>query len=142
MMDESILGSLANKFLQGLNGRDATGLARLYTEDGVMYNPDGVVAHGREEIEKGLEPWFRAFPDFSMEFPTVLISGNHLVLEFDFNGTQTGAMESPTGEIPPTGRPVNLKGVMIFRVSPEGLVEEDRTYMDMASFLTQLGLMD
>ena len=141
-MEESILGGLANKFLQGLNAHDAEGLAQLYTEDGVMFNPDGVIARGREEIAKGIEPLFRAFPDFSMEFPTVLISGNHLVLEFDFNGTQTGSMESPTGEIPPTGKPVNMKGVMIFRVSPEGLVEEDRTYMDMAGFMTQLGLME
>jgi hypothetical protein len=31
---------------------------------------------------------------------------------------------------------------MIFRVSPEGLIEEDRTYYDTADFMKQLGLME
>jgi len=56
-------------------------------------------------------------------------------------GTNTGPMMSPEGEIPPTGKKVEFKAVWIGRISPEGLIEEDRTYYDTADFMRQLGLL-
>jgi ketosteroid isomerase-like protein len=55
-------------------------------------------------------------------------------------GTNTGPLVSPEGEMPPTGRRVNIRMAFILRVRPDGQIEEDQTYFDEAEFLKQLGL--
>lgn len=42
--------------------------------------------------------------------------------------------------MPPTGRKVELPFAFIARMSPGGLIEEDRTDLDTASQAQQLGL--
>jgi len=52
--------------------------------------------------------------------------------------TYTGS--SVEGE-PPAGKRLEFKAVWIARISPDGLIEEDRTYLDNASIMRQLGLL-
>lgn len=56
------------------------------------------------------------------------------------SGTNTGPLESPEGEMPATGRCITLPLVFILKVGSGGLVQQDHTYFDEASFLKQLGL--
>jgi steroid delta-isomerase-like uncharacterized protein len=136
------LKAVSSNVLKAFNDQDAAALANNYAEDQVTICsgvPEPV--RGRKAKEEFVGGFFRAFPDLNIELTSVLESGNHVVCEGIMRGTHNGPLVSPEGEIPPTGKNVELRLVYILRISPEGLVEEDRTYFDNAEFLSQLGLM-
>jgi steroid delta-isomerase-like uncharacterized protein len=141
--DEADMMEFAKKILKTLNSHDAAAVAKLYTEDAIYYEPnEPEPLKGREAIEKNYTAYFRAFPDFKAEFTLILTSGEYLILEGYWVGTNTGPMPSPEGEIPATGRSVKIKFLSLAKISPEGLTAEDRSYFDSASFLRQLGLLE
>jgi len=136
------LKEIADRLLAAFNGHDAGALAQLYTEDQVTILPGAPEpVRGRKGKEELLSGFFRAFPDLKVDLALVLVSGNHIVCEGDLRGTHTGPLLSHEGEIPPTGRSVAVPLVFILRTAPDGLIEEDRTYFDNATFLRQLGLI-
>ena len=134
------LKKVADKIVKAYKSVDATAMANLYAEDAIVIEP-GEVLRGRKAIQEHMETMVRAFPDLAIEFLTVLPSGNYIVFEMVVRGTNTGPMMSQEGEIPPTGKKVEFKAVWIGKISPEGLIEEDRTYYDTANFMRQLGLL-
>lgn len=136
------LKKVADNIIKTVNTRDATKVGQLYTEDATyILSGEPEPIRGRKAIAENFAGWVRAFPDVVMEFPFVLISGNHIVFEGVFRGTNTGPLTSAEGEIAPTGQSVALKIVFIARITPEGLIEEDRTYFDSGDFIRQLGLV-
>jgi uncharacterized protein (TIGR02246 family) len=137
------LNEVADNIVKAFSSVDATAKANLYTEDAIFITPsEQEPVRGRKAIEEYLVATYKPFSDVVIEFPTILISGNHIVFEQVVRGTNTGAMISPEGEIPPTGKKVELKLVWIVRISPDGLIEEDRTYFDNLSLMQQLGLIE
>ena len=135
------LKKVADNVLKAVNSGDAAAVARLYTEDAVMImsgEPEPI--RGRKAIEENQAAFLRAMPDFKVEFTLILISGDHITFEGVSRGTFTGPLATPEGEIPPTGRSVAIKFVFIAKVTQEGLIEEDRTYLDTAEYMRQLGL--
>ncbi len=136
------LKKVADNFLKTANSRDAAAIAKLYTEDAIyIVSGEPEPIRGRKAIEENQAALFRALPDFKVEFPLILFSGDYIIFEGVSRGTFTGPLASPEGDIPPTGRSVVLKFVFIAKVTQEGLVEEDRTYFDTADFMRQLGLL-
>ena len=59
---------------------------------------------GREAIKEGLGGWKKAMPDAKGTITNALASGNTVVLEITWEGTQTGPMETPDGTIPASGK--------------------------------------
>lgn len=142
-MDESILRKLADEALQTMNNHDAGGYAQLHTEDVVFKSPDTPEAiQGRQGIKDLMDGFFTAFPDMQVRFDLIHPSGEYLIVEGATLGTHTGPMVSPQGEIPPTGRSIELHWMVSARVTPEGLVSEFREYYDSAEMMKQLGLME
>jgi len=133
------LKKVADKIVKAYTSVDPVAMANLYAEDAVV-NDAGTVVRGRKAIQNHMESMFKAFPDFRIEFLNVIPSGDHIAFEMLLSGTQTGPMMTPEGEIPPTGKKVEFKAVWIARISPKGMIEEDRTYYDTADFVRQLGL--
>lgn len=135
------LKQLVMKFQQAYDSHDAAALAQLYTEDAVyVVSGEPEPLRGRKAIEGNCVVFFRAFPDLTVKFTNIFTSGDQFCTEFIVNGTHTGPLASPEGDIPPTGRSVQFRGAFFGKVTPEGLVAEDRTYYDTASFMNQLGL--
>jgi len=135
------LNDIASSLIAAFNGHDAERLANLYTDDQVTVLPGAPEpVRGRKNKEEMVAGYFRAFPDLTLEIPLVLVSGNHVVCAGHMAGTNTGPLVSPEGEMPPTGRRVNIRMAFILRVRPDGQIEEDQTYFDEAEFLKQLGL--
>jgi len=135
------LNKVADKIVKAYTSMDPVAVANLYAEDAVV-NEAGEVIQGRKAIQEHIEGFLRTFPDLKFEFLTILPSGNHIAFEMAVSGTNTGPMLSPEGEIPPTGKKVEFKVVWIGRISPDGLIEEDRTYYDTANVMRQLGLIE
>jgi predicted ester cyclase len=63
-----------------------------------------------------------------------------VVQGFTFEGTHDGTLSGPAGEIPATHRRLNGRGVQIFRVEGDAVVDT-RLYFDQVQIMTQLGLM-
>ena len=84
--------------------------------------------------------WVRAFPDARQTIVNEIAAGDWVVQEFTFEGTHTGTLEAPEGEISPTNRPVKGRGVQLQRIA-DGAIAEERVYFDQVELLTQLGLM-
>lgn len=137
------LENLFEKILGIINSHDADAAADLYTEEGVYcISGEKTPLRGKEEIKKSYEMFYGAFPDLRVEPIFNVISGNHISMEAILRGTHTQPMMTPEGEIPPTGRSIEVQLGSILRISPEGLIEEDRTYYDTSDFFKQLGLPD
>lgn len=134
---------IADKVQEAWDNQDMNALVQLYAEDATMIMPgEPEPIEGREAIEENQAAFLRAMPDFNIEFTLVLISGNHIVFEGVAQGTFTGPLTSPEGDIAPTGKSAKLKFAFIAKVNTDGLIEEDRTYYDNAEFMKQLGLME
>ena len=71
------------------------------------------------------------------EIPLVLVAGNLIVCAGHMAETNAGPLVSPEGEMPPTGRRVEIRMAFILRVRPDGLIEEDQRYFDEAELLKQ-----
>ena len=121
--------------------RDADALAALYAEDAVLYHPltpGGV--RGRDAIAASEQGLFDAFSDVEVELRSVLEGGSECAGELLIHATNTGPLDLAGETIPPTGRRVELPSVWWLTLRGDGLITEERDYMDAAGFMTQLGL--
>jgi hypothetical protein len=75
--------------------------------------------------------------DLAFHVLTQQTDGSMYAFEVEVTGTNTGDM----GPLPATGRPFLLRSVSVGRLSEEGLVEEQRDYWDLGSFLRQIGVL-
>ena len=84
--------------------------------------------------------WKRAFPDGRGTVLEAYSDGPVAVLEILWEGTNTGPMETPTGdEMPATGKQARVKACQVFEVE-EGRVKGTRHYFNLMSILAQLGV--
>ncbi len=131
----------ARAFPEAWNERDFDRMASLVTDEcEIVLVGSGQRFTGPDGIREFAHTWADAFPDGRVEVTNVIVGDDHVALEYTGRGTQTGTLMSPAGEIPPTGRPVELQlcDVMEFR---SGKVTRIRSYFDSGSLLGQLGLM-
>ena len=75
-----------------------------------------------------------AFPDGRNTSEELLAEGDKVVQRWTFRGTHQGAFQG----IPPTGRPVTLTGISIWRVAG-GTIVESWHELDTLGLLQQLG---
>ena len=136
------LKKIADKIISTVNGGDPVAVTNLYTQDAVMIqsNEPGPV-RGHAAILKSYQGSFRAFPDMRVEFPSIMFSGDTIISEGVCHGTFTGPMATPDGEVAPTGKSFKFRMVFLAKISPDGLIAEDRSYFDNLDFMKQLGLI-
>jgi predicted ester cyclase len=127
-------------FVAAFNDHDESRIRELNAENGVIEAPGDVHLEGREPLTQYAMAWLNAFPDARITVTNELVSGDWVAQEFTFEGTQEGVLSGPAGEIPATNRRLNGRGVQIFRVENDTVVDT-RLYFDQVQILTQLGLM-
>ena len=123
-------------WVEGLNRGDVS------TADAV-FAPDCVVhITGVAEPLRGVGPWkelmtgfLRAFPDLHITMEDQLVEGDRVAFRWHATGTHTG----PLGAAPPTGKRVELDGLVLDRLA-DGKVRERWEQWDQSLMLQQLGL--
>jgi steroid delta-isomerase-like uncharacterized protein len=93
---------------------------------------------GGDEIVEALQGWKAAMPDAHGTVDRATESGDRVVLEITWQGTQTGEMQTPEGTIPPSGKHQTTPSAFIFDYE-NGEIKESRHYFDMLAFLQQIG---
>ncbi len=113
-----------------------------YAADGIeVLVSGGVRASGIEGAAQLYDTWHEAFPDNRVEPTLTLVQGGNGMHESHFRGTHTGTMRGPGGDIPATGRPVDIPFVALLAVEGDELTSF-RVYFDLLDMLGQLGLAD
>lgn len=74
----------------------------------------------------------RAVPD------AWIVGGDRASVEGVFSGTHDGVLQSPGGEVPPSGKPVTFQWTASYVVRGNQLASE-HLYFDQLRFLGQLG---
>ena len=130
---------VSDRYTDAINAHDADAIGALYADDAVFSEPAGEFS-GREAIVQYWERFFTAFPDLNGRDEFKAESGDTAINEWSVSGTNSGAMETPEGTIPATGKQMTLRGCDSLTVR-EGRIQSHRAYYDQLAFMTQLGLV-
>ena len=136
------LKKVADKIIKTMKSSDPVAVTNLYAPDAVMIQADvSSPVHGREALLEYYTAMYKAMPDFKADLSVVAFSADTIVFEVVGDGTFTAPLATPEGEVPPTGKKVSFKAAFLAKISPDGLIAEDRTYFDNLAFMKQLGVI-
>ncbi|MFF0904326.1 UNVERIFIED_CONTAM: SgcJ/EcaC family oxidoreductase [Kocuria sp. CPCC 205316] len=122
------------------NARDAEKFASCYAQDAVVTDPvSSEPLRGRKAVQQDVAAFLEALPDTSAELQEVLVDGSTVATRVLITGTQTGPMPTPSGPIPPTGRPVKVPMGVFSRFGSDSKIIEEYRYYDLAGMAEQLG---
>ena len=134
------LTELVTRYYDAFNRGDLDEAARAFSPDVETTEPGAGTRRGVDQWKAYAEGFKRAMPDARLNFKLAVEQGNTVAVEGAFTGTHTGPMLTPTGEIPPTGRSLELPYLDVF-TAKDGLLAIHRVYYDQITMLSQLGLI-
>jgi steroid delta-isomerase-like uncharacterized protein len=112
-------------------------IPELYAPDCVDHNPVPGQAPGHAGLYAVMDAFSTAFPDLAMTLHGTLADGDFGVDFWTFRATHSGELMG----VPATGRRVEFSGIDVVRVGPDGRIAEIWHVEDLASMLTQLGVL-
>jgi ketosteroid isomerase-like protein len=122
------------------NAHDLDGFAEVLADNIVFKAPGGMHGEGKAACAAFFGGWFAAFPDAHVEVQAVHIMDDFAVEEGTFTGTQDGVLRGPAGDIPPTGRSVEVDYVHVLRYR-DGKHVSFNLMFDRLMMLEQLGVV-
>jgi predicted ester cyclase len=125
------------KHIAAMNDRDSD--ADPWAADAEMVAP-GAQASGRDEVLGFLGVFQEAFPDLRLEVEQLLSNGAAAAAEGTLTGTHDGVLHTPGGDIPATGRRVELRWAAVYATDGDTLKSE-HLFFDQMDFLGQLDLL-
>lgn len=133
--------SIARTLYESFNDRDFDRAVSVIGDSAEFTNvPTGETFRGPDGSRRNLEQWDRAFPDGKIGDIKIRAGDGFAVTEFTGRGTNTGPLATPAGELPATNKWVEVKFCDVLEISG-GKITAGRSYWDMATMMTQLGLM-
>jgi steroid delta-isomerase-like uncharacterized protein len=133
--------SIIRKLFDAFNEKDYDVIEGLAADNFELIDvASGEKYRGREGARKNAEGWLTAFPDVKIELLNVVASGDWAVAEAVGRGTHSGPLKTPGGDVPPTGRQMELHFCSLIKVQ-NGKIVEGRDYYDGMTVATQLGMM-
>jgi heme-degrading monooxygenase HmoA/predicted ester cyclase len=132
--------SLIERDIALWNARDREGwMAGTDLLRGTVQMPGGIQLTGKDAAETMWSTWQEAFPDNRIETIAIHADDRGGVHEFRATGTHSGTLRGPAGEIPATGRTVEMGMCGVYEFE-EGKITSFHLYFDQAELLGQLGL--
>jgi steroid delta-isomerase-like uncharacterized protein len=115
--------------------------ARASIAPGVVYDEVATQrkAQGADDVISLWQGWAKALPDSRATFDHVVESGNTVLLELTWRGTHSGPLQTPAGQIPATGKPIEVRACQVIEVA-DGKARVIRQYFDMVTLFQQLGI--
>lgn len=94
--------------------------------------------NGAAAIAEAAKNFKAAFPDMKGQNQLLLINGNHLAAVSLMTGTNTGKMQTPMGEMPPTNHKVGFYTSQLMELNDQGQATKAQEYVDFATIMGQL----
>jgi steroid delta-isomerase-like uncharacterized protein len=121
------------------NRRDFASLSTYYAANATITAvPTGQTFVGPAGVEQFLRGWIDAFGDAKVEIALLRQSGDTAICEFRGKGTHTGTFRTPMGDVPATGKKIDVPFCDVVTVKDDKIVAI-HTYFDTATFAKQLG---
>ena len=121
------------------NRRDVEGFRDLAAVDLETKAPGGVAGTGPEGMEQLYQSWNDAFPENVVEIISIVGDDAIAAVEGRFSGTHTGVMRGASGDLPPTGRRLELEYTLVVKAT-DGRLTSHHLYFDQMEIRSQLGL--
>ena len=114
---------------------------RATLADSCVYDEPGTQRHleGLDAIIEANRGWKEAFPDAKGTIEGSLEGDGMVALEITWEGTQSGPLHMPDGDIPPSNRRVVVKACEVFTLEGDK-IKESHHYFDMMGMLQQMGV--
>jgi steroid delta-isomerase-like uncharacterized protein len=96
---------------------------------------------GAGQIIEAFQGWADTFPDSKATFIREFASGDTAILELVWKGVQTGPLQTPTGAIPASNKPIEMPACEVFRIQG-GKIQSASHYFDLLTLLKQIGAME
>ncbi len=134
-------GALAVRGIEAFNAADWDALHEIcspsvvYTETGTALRLEGIDA-----CDAAWHAWRTAMPDLTGTVLRTLEDGDLAVIEIHWIGTQTGPLATPDGEIPPTGRQIEVLSTQ-WVTARDGRTAVIDHHLDVLGILGQLGVL-
>jgi steroid delta-isomerase-like uncharacterized protein len=136
-MTTTDLGQALDEWAAGWSTHDIERVVSLCTDECIYEDvPLGVVNRGKQELRAFGHQVFDAFPDFKIELTSQFAEGDRALLEWVMHGTHNGDLPG----MPATGKGFSVRGATALYLT-NGRISRNSDYWDMATLLTQLGLM-
>lgn len=132
--------STIERFYNAFNANDMDTAAAQFADDVETIEPSAGTMTTVEQYRAYGEGFKRAMPDARLNVHSIIVSGDRVAVQGSFTGTHTAPLVSPQGEIPPTGRSIDLPFADFFTLK-DGKVVKHQLYYDQIVLLSQLGLM-
>jgi predicted ester cyclase len=123
--------------INAFNDRDNDG--DPWSADAEMTAPRAQVS-GRDNVIGFIAVFQEAFPDLRLEIKQLLSDGPAAAAEGIMTGTHDGVLQTPDGDVAPTGRPLALPWAAVY-VTDGDTLKSEHLFFDQMDFLGQLGLL-
>ena len=130
---------LARRAMELTDAQDWAGREALMAPD-CEFRVPGAVLRGPAASTAYCTPIVGAFADSRHHLDLVEVAGDRVVVEGRWTATHTGVLRTPAGDVPATGRAVDLPFAAVFHITG-GRARSVHIYFDQLAFLTQLGLV-
>jgi steroid delta-isomerase-like uncharacterized protein len=120
-------------FEEVINQRNLAALDRMVDPTGVNHTVPPGMPH---EANQFLGQYLNAFPDVKATVEDLMADGDKVVACVSYRGTHQGAFRG----IPPTGKPIAVMGINIFRIA-NGKVVEHWGLTDRLAVLQQIDVV-
>ncbi len=124
------------RWVDGLNHGDLSVADDVFAADCVIHITGSTEAiHGPAGFKQMMEGILAAFPDLHFTIEDQLSAGEKVAMRWSATGTHTG----PLGSVSPTGRGIQITGLLLDHVQ-DGKVRERWEQWDQPAMMHQLGL--
>lgn len=125
--------AIVRRVLRAMETGDGAEFDAVMAEDYIQHNHLG---NGREPVKKMVASLRRAFPDLAVVAEDLVAEGDRVVARVTITGTHRGRFMG----VEPTGKPVTIRSVDIWRIE-DGRLKEHWDVVDRLDFMKQLGLV-
>jgi steroid delta-isomerase-like uncharacterized protein len=124
--------------IAAFNDRDVRTIMALHSADCEKAVP-GAHLRGSDQVVAWRSALWEAFPDVQLEVTRVVEEGSAVAIQGVSRATHRGTLRSPSGDIPPTGRSVEVTWSDDYEVQG-GRIVSTRLHFDQLAILEQLGV--
>jgi ketosteroid isomerase-like protein len=129
----------ARRLYDAFNRRDIDAWLAAFAPSATWHEiPSGEVFDVPDGVRLYYERFATAFPDGRCTDIVVRDGDGFAVGEFTGSGTNTGPLQTPEGELPPTGKRIDIPFCDV-HVVEHGLVVRTHRYWDTGTFARQMG---
>lgn len=140
-MNSEANAAVVRELFDAFNEGDLDRAAALAGDDFELVDvAQGLSFHGPEGLRRWLDTFKVALPDGRAELVELVAEGDRVATEHVGRGTHAGPLRTPAGEIPATGRAVELRFAENFVVR-DGKLARLVAFYDSATMMRQLGLL-